>query len=82
MSVTFVLDGESTHPEDLGDPEQCRALMAIMKMFEENVGGLVCAEHGQYANVTISGKSLETSRVSVESCCQVFVDAVRARLEE
>ena len=82
MSITFLLDGELAHPEDLDDPEQCRGLMAVTKMFEENVGGLVCAEHGEYANVTISGKSLETYRVSVEACCQVFVDAVRARLQE
>ncbi len=58
-----------------------RAVIAqIEKVLISAVGSARCGVHKKYAEINLSGKSLDKLDFQVNGCCQEFIEQVEGRL--
>jgi hypothetical protein len=76
LEVKFTINNRELVPEELEDGLLASVLQDIEKDVRRKAGKLRCAEHGEFASVTVTGPSPKQLRLHVEGCCDNLINQV------
>jgi len=81
LEVKFTINSQEVIPEKLEDGLLAAVLQDIEKNVRRKAGKIRCAEHGEFASVTIIGPSPKQLRLHVEGCCDNLINQVSDALQ-
>ena len=81
LEVKFTINNREVIPEKLEDGLLASVLQDIEKKVRRKVGKIRCAEHGEFASVTVTGPSPKELRLHVEGCCDTLINQVSDALQ-
>jgi hypothetical protein len=78
FEMWFEIDGRRVRPDQIGNELEAAVLRMIADQVRDQVGGVRCRVHQEYARITGTGTSPERLQFTVEGCCDELVAQVEA----
>lgn len=81
IAFAFQIAGKTINPEEVEDEALLEEINYIVGAIYEQVGDLVCSEHGEAPRFFCYGDSFDDISVETHACCQDLLDEVKKRMK-
>ena len=81
LAFAFQIGGQSINPAEVEDEEVKEEINYVIEAIMDQVGDLVCIEHGEAPRFLCTGENFDSVNVETFGCCDELIKEVKKRMK-